>query len=233
MKKSFKLYAVCWAVLLALFNVIVFVSPAEAMGLSKFGGSFWSGYLFITLAFVGQLICAYFAFRAESKQKFFYRIPLIAVSYTALILITVAGAVCMAVPGLPNWVGIILCFAILIFSAISVIGAKAAEEVVSGMDEKVSLQTDFMKSLTAEAGAVANRAQDDLLKRQAQKVYEALRYSDPVSREELTELEGQISGKFALFSDAVLTEDGPGAQSAAKALLALLAERNQRCKLLK
>lgn len=39
MNKNFKFYLSIWAILFAIFNVAVFVSPSEAMGLSKFGGA--------------------------------------------------------------------------------------------------------------------------------------------------------------------------------------------------
>ena len=43
MNKRIRTYAVIWAILFALFNVICFVSPNEIAGVSKFGGSFWVG----------------------------------------------------------------------------------------------------------------------------------------------------------------------------------------------
>ena len=54
MKKSLKFYAIVWALCLAVFNVITFVTPNEIGGVSKFCGSFWGGYIFITVAFIGQ-----------------------------------------------------------------------------------------------------------------------------------------------------------------------------------
>lgn len=86
MKKEYKSYLIIWTILLAIFNIAVFVSPSEAAGLSKFGGAFWSGYAFITLAFIGQLAVFFIAFKAENLQKLFYSIPLIRISYTGLIL---------------------------------------------------------------------------------------------------------------------------------------------------
>ena len=108
MKKGFTSYAICWAILLTLFNLLCFVTPAEWYGFNKFGGSFWAGYAVITLAFLGQLACAYKAFRAENAKKFFYNLPLITVSYTGLILTLVLGGLCMAIPDVPNWLGAIV-----------------------------------------------------------------------------------------------------------------------------
>ena len=95
MKKNFKYFAVIWAILLALFNVICFVTPDEMNGMSKFGGAFWVGYIFITIAFVGQLICAFIAFKAENIEKMFYNVPLISLSFIGLIVMAVVGALTM------------------------------------------------------------------------------------------------------------------------------------------
>ena len=55
MKKSFKIYSLIWAICVAVFNVITFVTPNEIGGVSKFSGSFWVGYIFITVDnFIGN-----------------------------------------------------------------------------------------------------------------------------------------------------------------------------------
>ena len=82
MKKSFKTYAIAWAVMFVFFNVICFVTPNETEEYIKFGGAFWSGYAFIVIAFIGQLLCAYKAFKAENITKFFYNLPIITISFT-------------------------------------------------------------------------------------------------------------------------------------------------------
>ena len=53
MKKAFKSYFVIWATLLVLFNIIAFISVGWE-GQEKYTASFWVGYVFITLALVGQ-----------------------------------------------------------------------------------------------------------------------------------------------------------------------------------
>ena len=76
MKKTFRFYSICWLISLALFNAIIFITPNEMGGMTKFGGAFWVGYIFITIAFIGQLACAFFAFSPNSLQKVVYNISL-------------------------------------------------------------------------------------------------------------------------------------------------------------
>ena len=115
MKKGFRYYAAAWALLFALFNLLVFVPPRFVGEYDKFGGAFWAGYIGIAVAFVGQLVCAHFALKAENAQKLFYNLPLVTVSYTGLVLTLVCGGLCMVVPDLPNWVGALVCLLILVF----------------------------------------------------------------------------------------------------------------------
>ncbi|MBQ5361946.1 MAG: hypothetical protein IIU63_01235, partial [Clostridia bacterium] len=78
--KKFGVYSAIWAVVLGIFNLIVFLTPSEAGGMYKFGGAFWVGYIAITVAFVAQLVCAFFALKEKNQTKLFYNIPLIKIS---------------------------------------------------------------------------------------------------------------------------------------------------------
>ena len=100
MKKVFKYYLIAWAVLVALFNVIAFVSVGWT-GQAKYTPSFWIGYAAITVAFVGQLICGHFALKDDNAKKVFYNIPLLTASYIGLISSFVVGGLCMLISPLP------------------------------------------------------------------------------------------------------------------------------------
>ena len=233
MKKSFKIYSLIWAICLAVFNVITFVTPNEIGDVSKFSGSFWVGYIFITIAFLGQLACAFVAFKAENLKKFFYNIPLFSISYGGLVTMLVVGSIFMAIPALPEWVAIIVCVIILAFNAIAIIKAAVAADIVSGIDEKIKAQTFFIKSLSVDAQSLMTSAKSDELRAQAKKVYEAIRYSDPMANAALSDLDTQIEKQFNAFSDAVKADDAELSKETANALVEMVERRNQKCKLLK
>ena len=233
MKKSFKIYSLIWAICLAVFNVITFVTPNEIGGVSKFSGSFWVGYIFITIAFLGQLACAFVAFKAENLKKFFYNIPLLSISYGGLVAMLVVGSIFMAIPALPEWIAIIVCVSILAFNAIAIIKATAAADIVSGIDEKIKTQTFFIKSLSVDAQSLMTSAKTDELRAEAKKVYEAIRYSDPMANAALSDLDAQIEKQFNAFSDAVKADDAELSKETADTLVEMVERRNQKCKLLK
>lgn len=233
MKKGFKQYAAAWAVLLVLFNLICFVTPAEWYGFNKFGGSFWAGYVVITLAFLGQLACAYMTFKAENRKRFFYNLPLITVSYTGLILTLVLGGLCMAIPDVPNWLGAILGAVVLAFTAVAVIKASAAADIVESVDKKVAEKTAFLRMATADAEVILASAKSAEIKAECRKVYEALRYSDPMSNEALSVTEAKITVKLDELKAAAAADDAEKTKTAAEDLMLLIKERNTKCKALK
>lgn len=230
MKKTIKFYTTIWAICLLLFNALAFVTPNEIADVSKFDGAFWVGYIFITIAFVGQLICAYIAFKAENLKTLFYNIPLISISYVGLVVMLVVGGLTMAIPGMPNWLGVIVCLAVLGFTAISVIKAGFAAEIVSDIDDKIATETAFIKTMTVEAQNLVNRANASMLKKQCKKVCDAFRYSDPMSSVALADIEQRIKEEFDVLTDAVIADDLTATESGTKELLKLIDERNIKCK---
>ena len=232
MKKRFGLYISAWAVLLALFNVIAFVSVGWA-GQEKYTPSFWIGYILITVMFIGQLVCALVAFKANNAQKLFYNIPLIRTSYAGLIVSFVVGGLCMLISPLPYWVGVIVCAIVLAANTLSILKATAAIVEVERVDANIKTQTFFIKSLTIDADTLTAQASSDAIKADCKKVYEALRYSDPMSHTALAAAEGQISAKFVELSEAVKANDAAQVAELANQVIILVNDRNQKCKLLK
>ena len=91
----------------------------------------------------------------------------------------------------------------------------------------------FIKSLTDDAQSLMTSAKTDELRSEAKKVYEAVRYSDPMSTDALSNLDSQIKGQFAAFADALRSEDIELAKTNSAELIELIAKREQTCKLLK
>ena len=232
MKKRFNLYIVALAVLLALFNVIAFVSVGWA-GQEKYTSSFWIGYVFINVMFIGQLICSYMAFKADSAKKLFYNISLIRTSYIGLIVSFIVGGLCMLISPLPYWVGVIVCAIVLVANVLSVVKATAAIDEIERIDTKVKTQTFFIKSLTVDADTLMASAKSEAVKAECRKVYEAIRYSDPMSHDTLSSVESQITVKLVELSEAVKTDDANKVIAITNEIVVLVADRNKKCKLLK
>lgn len=191
MNKNFKYYVAIWAILFVMFNAIVFIVTDNTIGLSSTGSSFWVAYVCISCSFVAQLICAKTAFSGDSK-KLFYGIPLIQVSNSGLIVMTVVGTAIMAINSIPSWIGAVICILISGFDAIAIVKAKAVSDIVSSRDEDIRNKTAFIREMTAEAEMLYKNASTPEEKRELKKLYEAFRYSNPISIHNDSEIECQI-----------------------------------------
>lgn len=232
MKKNFKFYAIIWAVFLALFNALVFLIRPFMPWFEGFSDpQFWIAWAFILVSFIANLLCAYKAFREENLEKLFYRLPLITVSYTCLIVMLVLGSVLLMIPFSSVWITVVVCVVITAISAVAVLRADWAGEVVNATHEKVKTQTQFIKLLTVDAETLMNKANTPESKIAAKKVYEAVRYSDPMSNPALGGVEAELAEKYNVFKSAVVYNTG--VDQAADSLLETLDERNKKCRALK
>ena len=233
MKKNFKFYALGWFVLLGLFNLLAFIIPAWPT-LEKFTASFWIGWGVTIGAFFGQLICAWVAFKEESAKKTFYNISLFTVSYAGLISMFVVAMICIIVTPLPYWIAAIACSAVLIANIIAVAKAKMAIDVVANVDEKVEKATAFIYEMREESESLFVRAKADEAKAViCKKVRDAFKFSDPMSKSDLDAVEAEIKTHFDLLKKAIVEGKMDVATSESEELLALISERNSKCKRLK
>lgn len=233
MKKNFKFYIIIWAILLALYNLTVFlVKPVIPGYVINYDARFWISWGVIIATFIGQLLCSKVAFDSKNNEKLFLNIPLITQSYIALVVATIAGTALMLIPDCPTWIAAIVCAAVLGLSVISVIKAKVAADIVSETDDKIKAQTSFIKTLIVDAESLMSRAQNETAKSAAKKVYEAVRYSDPMSNDGLSGIESEIAIKFNQFAGAI-TANSDDIATIADELIVLITDRNKRCKLLK
>lgn len=233
MKNIFKYYVICWAVALAVFNVVVFVVSGNTVGLSNVTSSFWIAYAFITLAFCGNLGCSFLFFREENRNKAFLKIPVLYFAFCALVLSLIVGAVAMSVPAIPYWVGIIIDMLVLAFYAMAITKAAAAADIINTVETKVNEKTSYIKTLSVEANSLISRANSDETKALAKKVYEAIRYSDPMSVPELIEYEERIEREFSAFANSIKDNDIELATASADELINLLNDRNKKIELMK
>lgn len=231
--KIFQKYLLIWLIALAAFNAVVFLLPAEVFGLPRQSGAFWTGYIFITLSFLGNLVCAWFALRSGTTEKLFYNIPLLTISYSALITMLIIGGIFMIVPLLPVRLGIILCVLVLAFNVIAVIKANTAAGIVQKTEARVHRQTAVMRDLTAQAESLVTQAKSEEARTECRKVCEALHYSDPVSAPSLTGIEAEISEKMKGLSLSLESNDASVIKKYAESILMLIESRNRQCRMLK
>lgn len=229
MKRARNTFLIIWAICFALYNVIVFVVPNENYGTE----SFWIGYALITVALVGNLACSFIALNSKTNAKLFNSIPLVTTSIVETVVSSIAGAIFIVVPGIKSWAVVVVTAIILAISAIVSVIAKSTADTVSDIDDKIKKQTSFIKGITLDAELLMSSAGSDEIKAEIKKVYEAFRFSDPMSSDTLNDVEDRIQNQFNLLQEVVLTENTDKVSQVSKDLLNLIDYRNKKCKITK
>lgn len=234
MKKYFKFYLIVWSVAFVLFNAITFIVFSVSLkNVYASDSTFWLGYSFLTLMLIGNLICSIIFFKQDDLNKAFLFFPVLKYSYGSLIISAFVSTFVMAVPKIPFWIALIIDLVLLGVFVVSIIKPVAAANMVLDIDEKVESSTAFVKMLTLDADLLYKRASSDEAKKICKKVYEAIRYSDPVSNDDLSEIENDIKIKFDELSTAVDSDSIEKVSQIGDEILLLVSNRNQKCKLLK
>ncbi len=236
MKNAFKYFFIIWLVAILFFNAIT------VAGLFYFGieanASFWIAFAFANGSFIFELWITYSVLGNKSAQKIFYNLPLLKElpimkkSYITISAMFLTSAICMWVSFIPKILVIIFCIIEIAADLIYLIKTKAFATFLSDKDEEIKEKTFFIKSLTVDADTLLKSADSDT-KEICKKVYEAIRYSDPMSNTALSGVESEISLRFHALLEAVKTNDSESAKKSADELLILISDRNSKCKLLK
>lgn len=230
MTKAFKTYLIIWTIVFTIFNILTFASPTR---INIIKGSFWVGYIFIILAFLVQLYCSYIALKEQNYKKMFYNMSLILISYIAIFCIMIVGTACMVIPIFPIWLSIIACVMVTGIFAISIVTTCFAINVVSDIDNEIQTKTYTIKKITADAEHLISIANNEEIRNICKKVYETLRYSDPMNNINLSEISQQIQNEFKTFELSVNENDVEMSKRVSNELLNLIDKRNKQCTLLK
>lgn len=221
MKKKGTAYIIL-AIVFALVNVIAFAVPTAKTS------AFWIAYVFTTIAFAVQIGVWQFAFKSEDKLKSkFLGIPIISVGITYLVVQIIAFAVFLIFPTIPSWIAIIVSAVILGISGVCLIGTDVARKEIERVEEKVSKKVFYIKSLQVDVEMLAQNETDADTKEALNKLAQKIRFSDPMSADELADLEAQITEKVSELKTA------ENKTAIITVIDSLITERNKKAKLLK
>lgn len=213
--KTFKFFAIAWVIALAIFNAITFICIPDG----SITSGLIAGYICITVAFIGLLLCGFVALKEKNINKKFYSMPIVTESYVGLIMMLIFGSATMILQIIPQWPGIIICLLILGLTALSVIKVSANAEIVADIDVKIADDTAFMKNLTREAELLISQAKSEELKAECVKVYEALRYAP---KRVDANRQAEIKIKFDEFKNAVNSVDNENEVNSYRELIFLI-----------
>lgn len=222
MKKNSTKGYVILGILFALVSIVAFAVPTAKTS------TFWIAYVFTVAAFAAQIgIWKTALGKEETLKSKFLGFPVVHIGIVYAAIQVIAFAVFMFVPTLPAWSAIVVCSVIASVSAVCMISADAGRNEIERVEAKVQKNVFYIRELQADIELLADNESDAAVKTALTQLAEKIRYSDPMSNEQLADLENKISTKVAELKTAsskleIITE-----------LNSLLDERNKKCKILK
>lgn len=199
----------------------------------RYTANFYTIIAIMALGYVFVIVSTLIGFKkSKTAEGTFYGIPFVYSGMSTYIVITVWSTIALFL-GFSPILQIIVAIIIFAITIGKLLKKAVARELVVERGEQIKQQTAFIKMLTVDADSIIARANSDEMKAEAKKVYEAIRYSDPMSSNALASIENQIQNRFNAFSKAVAVDDKELAKSTANELVMLIKNRNDKCKLLK
>ena len=222
MKRNSTKGYVILGILFALVSIISFAVPTVKTA------TFWIAYVFTTAAFAAQIGIWKTALGKEDALKSkFLGFPVVHIGIVYAVIQVITFAVFMFVPTLPAWSAIVACSVIAGISTVCMISADVGRNEIERVEAKVQKKVFYIRELQADIELLADNESDAAVKTALSQLAEKIRFSDPMSNEQLANLENKISIKAAELKTAsskleIITE-----------LNSLLDERNKKCKILK
>lgn len=221
MKKNSTKGYVILGILFALISIIAFAVPTVKTA------TFWIAYVFTAAAFAAQIIIWRTALGKETLKSKFLGFPVVHIGIVYTVIQVIAFAVFMFVPTLPTWSAIVVCSVIAGISAVCMISADAGRNEIERVEAKVQKKVFYIRELQADIELLADNETNADVKKALTQLAEKIRFSDPMSNEQLADLEDKISTKIEELKTPssqleIITE-----------LNSLLDERNKKYKILK
>lgn len=222
MKKNSTKGYVILGILFVLISIIAFAVPTVKTA------TFWIAYVFTAAALAAQIGIWKTALGKEGTLKSkFLGFPVVHIGIVYAIIQTVAFTVFLFVPTLPVWSAIVVCSVITGISAVCMISADAGRDEIERVEAKVQKKVFYIRELQADIELLADNETNADVKTALTQLAEKIRFSDPMSNEQLADLEDKISTKIEELKTTssqleIITE-----------LNSLLDERNKKCKILK
>ena len=222
MKKNSTKGYVILGVLFVLVSIIAFAVPTSKTT------TFWIAYVFTAAAFAAQIgIWKTALGKEETLKSKFLGFPVVHIGIVYAVIQVIAFAVFMFVPTLPAWSAVVVCSVIAGISAVCMISVDAGRNEIERVEAKVQKKVFYIRALQVDIELLADNESDAAVKTALAQLAERIRYSDPMSNEQLADLEDKISTKTEELKTTssqleIITE-----------LNSLLDERNKKCKILK
>lgn len=205
----------------AVLTTVLLVIPTEKTTV------FWVSYGFTVLSFAGQILIWNAGFKnGESLKSKFLGIPIVHIGTTYLIIQSLSTVLFRFIR-VQSYISIIVSVLILGIFSVLMISSQAARNEINRVEQKVKTKVNFIRFIQSDIELLANAETDPETKKLLEDLAEKIKFSDPMSNEQLKPIEDKIKDKINELKNS-------NSKSAVIGEIdVLLAERNNKAKILK
>lgn len=229
MDKKITSLAAVYAIVLVAFCVLFLVIPFPKTG------AYWAEFAFSVIAVCVSFMVCYSSLKKDGLKSKVYGIPIlkIGIAYmTVQLIVSFVIAIIGIFATVPLWISIAASVLVLAIFAIGFIGADNARDIITEQENRDVIATKAMKTFRLDTQYIVDSCTDAELKKPLEELAEKFKYSDPVSNEELSDIEASLQREVKSLASLVNTDKESAAKKIGE-ITVMLANRNRRCKELK
>lgn len=222
-KKISILEALIFLIGLGVFNFCAFLL------VSNYTTVFWLAYIFTTIAFFAQGVVGIISRKSKADAKFL-SLPLGYIGSIYFVVQLIIGIVCMVVPVSIVFALIVQLLILGAYITVTLASTIAKEQILEN-DDNIKKTTSYIRTLTIETEQLYLSQEDARKKAELKKLYEAIRYSDPMSStDEICMIDKQIFIAVRVLSEKVSVVTVDDLKQEIKPILDLILKRNMICR---
>lgn len=231
MNKGLKIYFAIIAIIAIMFSVLAFAIPFE----KKSYAAFIISYIGVIVALLVQCYVGFLVFKKSTTLRSkVYGIPVIRVSVIYLILQLITSTLLIVINAfvfVPVFIPVIILVLLTGLAAIGVLLTVGAKSIIEDIEKEEKAKTEFMNNFKIEVESLENKSSDEAFNKEIHKFVEKVKYSDPMSANELVDVESEISIKYRSLKENVLGDKLDDAKKDLIEINDLVDKRNRLCKL--
>lgn len=185
-KNSVKGYALI-GIIFILITVVSLAIPTSK------NAAFWIAYIFTVVALAAQIVLWKRTFGHKELKSKFLGFPIVHIGIVYLIVQIAVLFVFVFAEKLPAWSALVTCTVIAAMAAIFMIAADVGRTEIEKVEQKVQGKVFYIKNLQVDIEILASAEKDTKTEEQLEQLAEKIRFSDPMSNEQLAPLEERIA----------------------------------------
>lgn len=185
-KDSVKGYALI-GIIFILITVVSLAIPTSK------SAAFWIAYIFTVVALAAQIVLWKRTFGHKELKSKFLGFPIVHIGIMYLVVQIAVLFIFVFAEKLPAWSALVTCTVIAAMAAIFMIAADVGRTEIEKVEQKVQGKVFYIKNLQVDIEILASAEKDTKTEEQLEQLAEKIRFSDPMSNEQLAPLEERIA----------------------------------------